>query len=203
MQYTTLKRICIVLYSSVRHHRRVTSGVNTTDSAAAMELRDPLGLAASSAAVAVALEEEPAAPPTLCCCCCRDRCPDTHGIRQATYEVMTTGALEGSLSAGGSERRWTFFAGTVVEVLVLFVIVVNCIYVLVDAETTVVAEQDGSAVGSAFVRAFALAAAWASRAVPMFNMRCSTHHAGFTRYALSQHPRNAGELSASCVCSGR
>ena len=120
-----------------------------------MELRDPLGLAAGdSAAAAVALEEEAANPPTLCCCCCRHCCPDTHGIRQATYEVMTTGALEGSLNAGGAERRWTFFAGTVVEVLVLFVIVVNCIYVLVDAETTVVAEQDGSAVGSAFVRTF-------------------------------------------------
>jgi len=89
---------------------------------------------------------------TLCCCCCRGACPDKHGIRQATYEVMTTGALEGSLNTPVAERRWTFFAGTCVEVTVLTVIVVNCIYVLVGAQKSVLAEQDGSAVGDAFVR---------------------------------------------------
>ena len=89
--------------------------------------------------------------PTLCCCCCRERCPDEHGIRQATYAVMNTGAVDRSLNTPVAERSWTFFAGMTVEVLVVVVIVINVIYVLIDAEQTVEDEEDGSAVGSAFV----------------------------------------------------
>lgn len=93
-----------------------------------------------------------AQPMTLCCCCCVRCCPDTRGLRQTTYEIMNTGAVEASLNTPVLERRWTFFAGTAVEVLVLSMIIGNCVFVLGDAETVVREEEDGSTVGSNFVR---------------------------------------------------
>ena len=68
---------------------------------------------------------------------------------------MNTGALEASLNTPVLERRWTFFAGTAVEVLVISMIVGNCMFVLGDAETVVRAEEDGSTTGSTFVRTLA------------------------------------------------
>jgi hypothetical protein len=89
--------------------------------------------------------------PTLCCCCCQGYCPDTRGIRQTTYEIMNTGALEGTNNTPVLERPWTFFAGTAIEILVLCMIIGNCVFVLGDAESVMTEEQDGSTGGSAFV----------------------------------------------------
>ena len=56
--------------------------------------------------------------------------------------TCAAGAIEGT---GATQRRWTFLAGTAVEMLIISVILINVVYVLVDAQAWELADADGSA----------------------------------------------------------
>lgn len=65
-------------------------------------------------------------------CACRRAPADTHFAR---LQVMSGGAVSGAAAASQAPRRsWTHRCGTVVEIAIIVVILVNMVYVMLDAE---------------------------------------------------------------------
>ena len=66
----------------------------------------------------------------------------SRGLLAESGPACAAGAIEGT---GATQRRWTFLAGTAVEMLIISVILINVVYVLVDAQAWELADADGSA----------------------------------------------------------
>ena len=68
-------------------------------------------------------------------------CGSHDGVQRIVYEVMSGGAVSGSTADNTvPERTWTHRCGTVVEISIIVVIILNVGYVMLDAEEI---SQDG------------------------------------------------------------